>query len=200
LKKTAVPAIILLVICSLVFQDYYSKTQAAVIDLTQRNTISYVQPMHDDYKVMKSTGVDEAYIYDIRSSDKSIKHIEYWVEHYKDGSFNGRLIQSGSDMIPNQEMRISISRTDINEKLEMWNVSHLREENSGWATMVSAVNEFQLAASNSILQKEEIIKDKELNLSAVIRNKAGNSITLLGSMEDLIQNNDEVFIFKCRFV
>ena len=150
-----------------------------------------------DASLLRAAGINDSFIFEATVPDKSIKFIEYWVDHYEKGKLKGKISET-EQLVPHRVI-LSMSTPERNAKSQEWILSTYSESVIGIGNKVLVPNlPIGWTGPND---KQILVKGKITNLAYVTMGTVSDELwsdPLGGGFKKLITNNDHVYILRCK--
>lgn len=173
-----------------------------IIDLTKENVILKSELTNKENNLIKGTGSDKYFVFELNLEEGEYQWIELWVDLYEYGEYKGTHNNLGTLIDNDKDKHIMFSIQEFNDT-ERWVVSYF--DNNTVSSRTSITNKKYSSSTWSDTNKVEIIEGEEHPLAVILGTNSNNiSSVPIGFfinesdyIDDLL-TNDYVYILKCR--
>lgn len=179
--------------------------------LTASGYIASAELTSQEETLLKAVTGSKYLVYDIDITDDEIGWIEYWIEFYRNGSAEKRILGAGSriDQPREEPQRLLITFSfDSDEQEETWNVALIHGDSmtrSNTSTEMPVRSPYSMTWEQA--DHQDIFFEDEIALAAIVAEDGSSSGVGISSsnLEDddgldrIIETNQYVYLIKCRF-
>lgn len=155
---------------------------------------------HEEHTILKAGGVSHSFIYELKVNTAESILAELWVDKY----VNGELVEAGSGikskLEPNMSTFLYVTHTTLDEGQEMWSNAIRQEGNIGSNKQFRTLEQDFSVAISSTSDAITTNYNESVELGYLARNKESGLSYSTNDIEELIRNNDEVFIIRCKVI
>ncbi|WP_239614692.1 hypothetical protein [Cohnella mopanensis] len=169
---------------------------------TQSITSTLLNQSKSEYSIISATGTNTPMIFSL-TSNGSPESIEFWVDHYIDGNYQGEILKlHGYTNDKKKETRLYFFSRNIDANEQMWTLSLRQDSENSVSQVTLKMNNGKSFISNyNVYPKVTIVKGTENAIGRIvfIGDNAQN-IEKDDNEEAVIKKGHEVFIVKCRMM
>jgi len=156
----------------------------------------------EERTTVRATGADTFFIFQFDIHDDSVQAVEYWVDYYQDGEFVESMMNGGSrigDM--NRPLKLYFTAHEIPQtEQEIWGVALRQGDGFGRSETMIDLEHIAQDAMEVVHPIMELTAntDETVSLGMIALNR-GNSGSASNDVERTIQDNDYVYVLRCKF-
>jgi uncharacterized protein YcfL len=174
------------------------QSNSNVLKIDNDITIKSLETSSNEYAIMRAAGAEISQIYVIDKIKDKLE-IEYWIDHYKDGVYKGKLMLLKTQLDNNNDIKLYISARKNQSIDQLWTMAIRQDNNVSSGNAV--VPQFNAKSSLShAYDRVSTQKGNEQSLGVVVFNDDIVGIFPPDSEEETIKGNKEVLIIKCKFI
>lgn len=182
------------------------------IEVNNDGTVVNSKLTDREQQLMRGTGADKSFIFDVNLKNKDINWIDCWIDHYEKGELKNKITDMGTEVKPSSDnigiimFSIQNNLTNKPDKIEeKWILSYNSKNSGGTGSITLTKSKMNLSSVSASSEKNQIVIDKPINLAVI---EEGNNVT--GISEDIFSNTNSsvkgiskensVYILRCKFI
>lgn len=192
----------------ILFISSYNK-EIKVVQVNNDGMIVNSKLTDRELQLMRGTGAERFFIFDVNLTNKDINGVECWVDYFEKGEFKNKLVGVGTNVININDntgtIMFSVQNNLVNETEEKLIISYTSK--SGASTGSALVIKPKMIVSTDwvVNERNQIAKDKIINLAVI--EKANNAIDTsheifkdTNSSIEKISKQNSIYILRCKFI
>jgi hypothetical protein len=162
-----------------------------------------------EQQLMRGTGAEKTFVFDVNLKNIDTNWIECWVDYYEKGEFKNKITGVGTTLKLGEENDgvIMLSLQDIvaDEGTRKWIISYNSKSASGSGSTTTKKLKNKISSVSMSNEKNKIEVNKDINLAVIQEgaNVTGSSQEVFNDLNTYIKEStkeDNVYVLKCKFI